>query len=159
MLRFGLGVAVAAALLDRVSKWVLLDLWPPPAGGLRLTPFFNLVMAWNRGVSFGLFDADWPGLPWLLSALALAIVAGLVLWLRKAEGPWLAAALGLIIGGALSNVVDRLVFGAVADFFDFHLAGYHWPAFNMADTAIVVGVGILLFDALFAGPERTKKRE
>lgn len=159
MPRLGLAVALAAALLDRASKWLLLDYWPVPIGGVEVTPFLNLVMAWNRGVSFGLLDRDWPGLPWLLSGLALAIVAGLIVWLRRVEERRLAVAIGLIVGGAVSNVLDRLLFGAVADFLDFHVAGYHWPAFNLADSCIVVGVAILLLDALFAGRESAKNSE
>ncbi len=183
MLRFGLGVAVAAAALDRLSKWLLLEFWDLPKGGLAVAPFFDLVMVWNRGVSFGLLNGDCTTRPFLelayawgrgmrlafsisectalalsLSIISLAIVAGLVVWLRRVSRRWLAAGLGLVIGGALSNVVDRLSYGAVADFFDFHLAGYHWPAFNAADATIVVGVAILLLDALFGGRESPKRR-
>lgn len=159
MPRLGYAVALAAALLDRASKWLLLDYWPVPIGGVEVTPFLNLVMAWNRGVSFGLLDRDWPGLPWLLSGLAVAIIVALIVWLHRVESRRLAAAIGLIVGGAVSNVLDRLLFGAVADFLDFHVAGFHWPAFNVADTCIVAGVAILLLDALFAGRESAKNSE
>lgn len=159
MPRLGYAVALAAALLDRASKWLLLDYWPVPIGGVEVTPFLNLVMAWNRGVSFGLLDRDWPGLPWLLSGLAVAIIVALIVWLHRVESRRPAAAIGLIVGGAVSNVLDRLLFGAVADFLDFHVAGFHWPAFNVADTCIVAGVAILLLDALFAGRESAKNSE
>ena len=78
-------------------------------------------------------------------------------WLARVKGHWLGAAIGLVIGGAVGNVIDRLRYGAVADFIDFHLAGYHWPAFNAADSAIVVGVAMLLLDALFGDRERPNK--
>jgi signal peptidase II len=93
---------------------------------------------------------------WLLSLLAVAIVGGLVFWLRRADRPLLAVALGLVIGGALGNVIDRLRLGAVADFLDFHLAGYHWPAFNLADSAITVGVIALVVPSLFPGRKLPK---
>ena len=108
-------------------------------------------MVWNRGVSFGMFQSGESG-RWLLSAVAVAIVVGLLIWLRRVDVWWLGAGLGAVIGGAIGNVVDRLWYdeGAVADFFDFHVAGWHWPAFNVADAAIVVGVGLILLDGLLA---------
>ena len=141
------GVAIAAVLLvDQLSKVWLVDLLHR-SGPIRLTGFFNLVMAWNTGISFGQLRLGVDG-RWLLIALALAIVAGLAVWLWRVETRRLALALGAVIGGALGNVLDRLSYGAVADFFDFHLAGWHWPAFNVADSAIVLGVLALLFDSL-----------
>lgn len=150
-LRLGLAVAAVVFVLDRASKAWLLDVMRAHGPVVELTPFFNLVMVWNRGVSFGMFQSGESG-RWLLSALALAIVVGLLLWLRKAEVWWLGAGLGAIVGGAVGNVVDRLWYdeGAVADFFDFHVAGWHWPAFNVADAAIVAGVGLILLDAVLA---------
>jgi signal peptidase II len=147
MWRWGLGVALAVAALDRLSKAWLVDLVQASGGFVELTPFFNLVMVWNRGISFGLLPADGDG-RWLLIAVTTAIVVALLVWLARAEHRWIAAALGLIIGGAASNIVDRLWYGAVADFFDVHAFGYHWPAFNVADSAIVLGVGLLVLDAL-----------
>lgn len=151
MLRLGLAVAAVVFVLDRASKAWLLDVMRAHGPVVELTSFFNLVMVWNSGVSFGMFQSGELG-RYLLSALALAIVAGLVLWLRRVEVWWLGAGLGAVIGGALGNVVDRLWYaeGAVADFFDLHVAGWHWPAFNLADAAIVAGVGLILLDALLA---------
>ena len=157
MLRFGLGVAVAVAALDRLSKWLVMKLFEPAGEAIEVTPFLNLVMVWNPGVSFGLLQSWSPLMPWLLAALSGAIVGGLVWWLARVKGHWLGAAIGLVIGGAVGNVIDRLRYGAVADFIDFHLAGYHWPAFNAADSAIVVGVAMLLLDALFGDREKPKK--
>jgi signal peptidase II len=149
LLRLGLAVAAVVFVLDRATKAWLLDVMRAHGPVVELTPFFNLVMVWNRGVSFGMLQSGETG-RYLLSALALAIVAGLVVWLRRVDVWWLGAGLGGVIGGALGNVVDRLWYaeGAVADFFDFHVAGWHWPAFNVADAAIVSGVGLILLDAL-----------
>jgi signal peptidase II len=87
--------------------------------------------------------------------LALAIVVALVIWLRQAEGPWIAGALGLVIGGAIGNVFDRIFQGGgVVDFLDFYVGTFHWPAFNVADTAITVGAAILILESLFVRPEK-----
>ncbi len=149
MTRIGIVLALLVTVLDQISKWwILADVMSPPTV-IKLTPFFNLVLVWNRGVSFGILNQSSAWVPWLLSALAAAICVGLFIWLRRAENRRLAAALGLIIGGALGNLVDRLRFGAVVDFLDVHAGGYHWPAFNVADSAIVVGVAVLIIDGLF----------
>ncbi len=155
--RLGLGLAAAVMGLDQATKWWIVEVVMQPPRVIPVTPFFNLVIGWNRGVSFGLFGGDSGLNSWILVLIALAIVVMLLLWLRRAETPWMAAAIGLIIGGALGNVIDRLVAGAVADFLDFHLAGYHWPAFNVADTAIAVGAAALILDSLFRPPEKPKK--
>ena len=151
MTRLGLSLAALVVGLDQASKrWILADVMDPPRV-IPVTPFFNIVVVWNRGVSFGILNQESAWVPWLLTALALAICIGLFIWLRRADGRWLAGGLGLIIGGALGNVIDRVRFGAVFDFLDVHAAGYHWPAFNVADAAITVGVATLLIDSLIAG--------
>ena len=156
MTRFGVALAFLIAVLDQISKWwVLADVMSPPTV-IPVTPFFNLVLVWNRGVSFGILNQSSTWIPCLLSALAAAICVALFVWLRRAENRRLAASLGLIIGGALGNLIDRLRFGAVVDYLDVHVAGYHWPAFNVADAAITVGVGILLIDSLITGREERK---
>ena len=135
--------SLLAFVLDQATKWwVLTELMGAPRV-IPVTPFFNLVLGWNRGVTFGLLAAGHPAAPWLLSSLALAVVAGLAVWMTRDRRPGMAAAVGLIAGGALGNVADRLRHGAVTDFLDFHAANYHWPAFNLADAAIVVGVALL----------------
>jgi signal peptidase II len=147
MLRLGLVVAGLVILLDQLSKLVILMLLDH---AVAVTPFLNLVVVWNRGVSFGMFASAAALMPWLLSGLALAVVVALGFWLRRVTHPLLGVALGLIIGGALGNVIDRVRFGAVVDFLDFHALGYHWPAFNVADSAICVGAALLLVDGLLA---------
>ncbi len=148
MLGLGLTVVFGVLVSDQISKWFFLDFIRAAGGAMDVTGFFNLVTVWNRGVSFGLFSSDAELGRWGLSGLSVAISVGLVFWLRKAESRLLAIALGLVIGGAIGNVVDRVRFGAVFDFLDFHVAGYHWPAFNVADAAIVIGVGLILLDGV-----------
>jgi signal peptidase II len=152
-LRPGLLTAAVILILDQVSKWVILIEVMDPPRVIPLTPFFNLVLGWNRGISFGMLDGDSNLNLWLLPLLALAIIVALVVWLARTDGGLVALALGLIIGGAAGNVVDRLLHGAVLDFLDFHAAGWHWPAFNVADAGITVGAGLLILDSLFAGAE------
>lgn len=127
-----------------------------PPREIAVTPFFNLVLAWNRGVSFSLFRSDASLAPYLLSAVAVAVVIALLVWLGRQHRFWPALGIGLVIGGALGNVIDRLRHGAVVDFLDFHAAGWHWPAFNLADSAITIGVAVLVVDGLFGRPDGGK---
>ena len=156
MRRLGLAVAAAVVVLDRLTKWAVLARFEGGEPVLPLAPFFNLVLVENTGISFGLLTSGSSWLPWLLVSVAAAIVAALIAWLGRVERAWLAAAIGLVLGGALGNVFDRVRYGAVVDFLDFHLAGYHWPAFNLADSAIVAGVGFIILDGLFARRESPK---
>ncbi len=156
---FSLGLIAAAivVVLDQLSKWwIVFDVMRPPRV-IEVFPFFNLVMGWNRGVSFGMFDSDSPLSQWLLIGLALAVVGALLVWLKRADDRLICLAIGLIVGGALGNVIDRIHFGAVADFLDFYIGSYHWPAFNVADAGISVGAVILVLDSLFASSKGDKK--
>lgn len=151
-MRLGLTVAVITMVLDLLTKWWIVAKVMDPPRAIEVTPFFNLVMVWNTGITFGMFgNAAWGR--WAFAGLALAIIGVLLSWLWRASYRSTALALGLVIGGAIGNVIDRIRWGAVADFLDFHLAGWHWPAFNLADSAIVVGVAILLLEALFSRKE------
>ncbi|MGF1610933.1 MAG: signal peptidase II [Kiloniellales bacterium] len=156
LVRRALLLALLVIVLDQASKWLILEVVMQPPRVVRVTSFFNLVLTYNTGVSFGLFGGEREWQPWLLSGLALAIVVALLLWLRHQERPLPALAVGLIVGGAIGNVIDRLRFGAVVDFLDLHAAGWHWPAFNVADSAISIGVVLLLLDGLFPGLSRRK---
>jgi len=152
---FGLILAATVIGLDQISKWAIMELMRPPRV-IEITPFFNLVVGWNRGISFGLFNNDSPLNAWILSILALSIAIVLVIWLSRTDRRSVAIGLGLIIGGAIGNVIDRLRFGAVFDFLDVHAYGFHWPAFNVADSAITIGAVLLVADSLFARPEARK---
>jgi signal peptidase II len=155
--RIGWIVALVSFLADQASKNLLLYGLQFRALGstarIDVLPFFNMVMVWNRGVSYGLFPAGSLAGTLLLIVLSIAAVVGLAWWLSKAERPSLGFGLGLIIGGALGNVIDRMLYGAVADFFHFYAFGHDWYVFNVADAAITVGVIVLLLDA-FIRPEK-----
>lgn len=154
----GLGIAALVIALDQLSKWVMLNVVMTPPRIIEVTPFFNLVYVWNRGISFGMFNTDSPWNRWTLPVVALLIVVLLVWWLRRAQHWLLITGLGLVIGGALGNVIDRALLGAVFDFLDVHAYGYHWPAFNIADSAITVGVCLLISDPLFGVSARSGGR-
>ena len=152
MIGRGLGLAAVAVAFDQISKLIVLSHFGD--GGIerneRVTSFFDLVLTYNHGMSFGLFN-NGTGLSAPLFALAaVAIVAVLVFWLSRARSEMLAGAIGLIIGGAVGNVVDRLRFGGVIDFLYFHAGSWYWPAFNLADSAICIGVAVMLLEGLLA---------
>lgn len=169
-------------LIDQLSKWWVIEMflrprvfeaqgatqefWPWliatgqemfPSAQFPVTDFFNIVMVWNKGVSFGMFasHADW--MPYVLGGFALFLSAGLFGWFLRATHLFVAVPLVMIIAGAISNVWDRVRFGAVADFLDFHIGDWHYPAFNIADSCIVVGVLVLVFDALVLERRRAAK--
>ena len=149
----GLALAVAVIAADQATKSWALGFFSEGPRALEVTSFFSLVLIENRGISFGLFDTASPAAPWILTGVALAIVAGLVVWLARVRESSLAIGLGLIIGGALGNTLDRMSLGAVTDFLLFHYREYAFPAFNLADASITIGVGFLLWDALFGHRE------
>jgi signal peptidase II len=152
--RFGLAVALVAAVVDQASKlWLLFVVDLGARGAIRIAPFLDLVLAWNTGISYGLFRQEGPLGQWAL--LALKVIAALLLWiwLARASSRLTALSLGLIIGGAIGNAIDRAAYGAVADFVLFHITtesfDFQWYIFNLADVAIVAGVVGLLYDTLF----------
>jgi signal peptidase II len=150
--------ALAVAAFDQLTKWLVLAVIMDPPRVIPLMPFFNLVLGFNPGVSFGLFDDLGPAGPTILSAGMAAIIAVLLVWLRRSEDRRERLALVLVIGGATGNLVDRLRQGAVTDFLDFYVGEYHWPTFNFADVAISLGVVILILSALVP-PGRGKDGE
>lgn len=152
-----LGIATVVLILDQVSKWLILAVVMQPPRRIPVTDFFNLVLTYNTGVSFGLFQGDSPLRPYFLSAIALAIVVGLLIWARRQPPGLLTYGVGGVVGGAIGNVIDRMHQPGVVDFLDFHIAGWHWPAFNIADSAIVCGVALILVDGLFEGRRKGYK--
>jgi signal peptidase II len=154
-MRRGLVVALAVVALDQAVKaWIVGFFAARSSDVVRVLPVFNLVLAWNRGVSFGLFNGGHGTL--LFAGLAAVIVAGLLWWLSRIRERGLQVAIGLVIGGAIGNIIDRLARGAVVDFLDFHLGTLHWYAFNVADTAICLGVFFIAIDGLLG--ERGRNR-
>ncbi|MEM6780605.1 MAG: signal peptidase II [Pseudomonadota bacterium] len=172
----GFGLIIDIIILDQLTKWGILEYimrplafpesqplglftWIAnaperfPTVSTEILPFFNLTMVWNQGVSFGLFQS---GNPWPLIILASGISVFFAFWLARAQTWGQAIALGCVIGGALGNVIDRLRFGAVADFFDFHVMGWHYPAFNIADSCITLGIAFLIFDGIVLEPKRKR---
>jgi len=151
--RFGLAVAAACAAADQALKlWLIFGLDLRAHGIVTLTPFLDLVLTWNRGISYGLFQQDGALGRWALLALAAVAVTLLTVWLARTTSRLAALALGLIIGGAIGNAIDRLAYGAVADFVLFHVTtesiNFKWYVFNLADAAIVAGVIGLLYESL-----------
>ncbi len=157
--RFGFAVAMIACLLDQASKLYLLFVHDLAANPIRLGPFFDLVLARNTGISYGLFQTEGLLGQWVLLGFKAAAVVLLWIWLARARDRLTALALGLIIGGAIGNAIDRLAYGWVADFVFFHVSTaswrFNWYVFNLADVAIVAGVVGLLYESLIG--ERAAK--
>jgi len=150
----GLAIAAVTLVLDQISKWWVLSVFDLPSRGVvEVLPFFNLAMVWNRGVSFGLMAADGDLGRWLLVGLTVAISVGVLVWLRRATDVLTVLGLGLILGGAIGNIIDRIAYGAVADFVQLHAFGYSFYVFNVADAGITIGVALLLWDAILSGKD------
>jgi signal peptidase II len=159
--RLGLATAAATAVLDQALKlWLLFVFDLQNRGVVSLTPFLDLVLIWNRGISYGLFQQRGPYGQWVLLALTAVAVVLLWTWLVRSNSRLMVLSLALIIGGAVGNAIDRAAYGAVADFVLLHLTtgsfSFKWYVFNLADAAIVAGVAGLLYDSL-AGRRAAKQ--
>jgi len=162
----GAVTSLALVILDQLSKWAVMELYLRKTAsfsffewfelghetvansfeefiGVRLMPSLNLILVWNKGISFGMFGGS--DLSIIFAVMSVIISLGLLCWLLVAKDKFVIISLSMIIGGAMGNVIDRLRFGAVVDFIDFYIGSYHWPAFNFADSCIVVGACIMLF--------------
>jgi signal peptidase II len=142
-------IALLAIILDQASKaWIFYDLMNPPTI-IPIFPFLDFVLAWNKGVGFGLLKAHSIWGTMALITLAIGISTGLGVWIARTTDKWLLISLSMIIGGAIGNIIDRLRFGAVLDFIYVHvyIFGHHFPAFNVADSAITVGVALLILES------------
>ncbi|MBX3522421.1 MAG: signal peptidase II [Xanthobacteraceae bacterium] len=147
-LKVGLFIAAVTFALDQITKYaVLYGLDLATRGKIYIAPFADFVLAMNRGISYGLFPQDGELGRWVLFSVKIAASVLFLVWLRRAATPLTAAALGLLIGGALGNALDRAIQGAVIDFVSLHAYGFRWYVFNLADAAIVAGVVGLLYDA------------
>jgi signal peptidase II len=156
-LRAGIIAAVVALVLDQASKlWLLFVFDIARRGAVQVTPFFDLVLAWNVGISFGWFQNDGFLAQIVLTTIKAIAIIVLALWMAWSRTVLATVALGLIIGGAIGNAIDRFAYGAVVDFALFHvqIAGktFNWYVFNLADVAIVAGVAALLYDSFLGVP-------
>ena len=156
-LRAGIIAAIAALVLDQASKlWLLFVFDLPHRGAVKVTPFLDLVLAWNVGISFGWFQSDNQGAQVILMIIKAVAVIVLAIWMARSRTLTATVALGLIIGGAIGNAIDRFAYGAVVDFALFHLQigsnTFSWYVFNLADVAIVAGVAALLYDSFLGVP-------
>lgn len=173
----GLLIVPVVILKDQFTKfWVMTDLFGRMYDGniptfiewltnkaprsvhpsIEVTSFFNWVMVWNKGVSFGMLNTNTPAMIYILSGFAVLVSIGFLVWMWRDPRPLFAVCIGMIVGGALGNALDRLRFGAVADFLDFHIGDLHWPAFNVADASISVGVVLLLVDMFLFSPSKAR---
>lgn len=161
MMRIGAIVTVIAFIIDRLSKWWFIDIFElPNKGTVEILPIFDVVMVWNRGISFGFLSASDDFGRWALVAMNLIIVGVLIYWLRTAKNIMVSGAIGLVIGGAFGNIYDRVKFGAVADFFQFHWDGWYFAVFNAADSFIFIGAVLLILNSTFGNDaESGNKKE
>ncbi|WP_032112273.1 signal peptidase II [Candidatus Paracaedibacter symbiosus] len=146
----GFSGTLLTLILDQLSKQVVLSWFLSGNHQIEVTSFFNIILAANRGVSFGLFAAGSSSEVWALIAVAGCISFLLGLWIWQADSKFSSICFGLVLGGALGNVIDRFFYGAVIDFLDFHAFGYHWYTFNIADCGIVIGAVLLVCQMLFS---------
>ncbi len=143
-------------ILDQASKWIMVS-WLSLHETVAIIPFFNLTMAHNTGAAFSFLAQAGGWQRWFFVGLTSVISIVLFIWLKKlkTDAKLEAISISLILGGAIGNVIDRIYFGYVIDFLDVYYGTYHWPAFNVADSAIVIGAGLLIFDSFRAQPEKT----
>ncbi len=148
---YGLIIAVILLAVDQAYKYWMLEIYDiATRQPVEITSFFNLYLVWNKGISYGFLNKAGP---WLLIALQGSIAIFLVLWLARCKSSIMATATGMVIGGALGNITDRITHGAVADFFHFHWGSFSWYVFNIADIAIVAGAAILVYDSFIASKD------
>ena len=156
-LRAGIISAIVTVILDQASKLWLLNVFDlARRGAVKVTPFFDLVLAWNIGISFGWLQNDGQAAQLALMAVKIVAIVALAVWMARSQTRLATVALGLIIGGATGNGIDRLAYGAVVDFALFHVEiggnTFNWYVFNLADVAIVAGVAALLYDSFLGVP-------
>ncbi|MFP4314059.1 MAG: signal peptidase II [Alphaproteobacteria bacterium] len=164
-------VIAVVIFFDQLTKWMVMEMIMRPAqdGGMPLSftewlldapsklsfmsfevlPFYNIVMVWNYGVSFGILNNNSADNALILIVLAALISFFLLIWMLDSKSKYVGMALALAVGGAIGNIIDRARFGAVIDYIDIHVAGYHWPAFNIADSCVVLGIGFVIIHSLF----------
>jgi signal peptidase II len=153
----GFSAAVVTLILDQATKLYTLFVYDLPVKEpVEFVPFINLIVVWNRGISYGLFQQHSDLGRWVLIVISILAAIGLTVWIRRTSAKLLAVSLGLIAGGAIGNVIDRLAYGAVFDFIQFHIGSWSWYVFNVADAAIVAGVVGLLYDSFVLEGRRAR---
>lgn len=146
-------LAATVILFDQISKWIALGALHP-GESVYVAPFFNWVLTFNTGAAFSFLSDAGGWQRWLFTVLALGVSGWIIRLLRQHTGELrISLALSLVLGGALGNVIDRIRFGAVVDFIQWHVAGYYWPAFNIADSAITLGAILLVWDQFARKPD------
>lgn len=159
LFRQGLWLAAIVFLLDQASKiWVIDGIDLEAKGNIDVLPFFSLTWVLNRGVSMGMFQASSDVMRWGLVGVTLIIAVMVVIWLRSSKTRIGMIALALVLGGAIGNILDRVRFGGVVDFIRLHAFDYSFYVFNVADSAITIGVGLLLIEAFLSPSEQTKTK-
>ncbi|MDI2090536.1 signal peptidase II [Commensalibacter oyaizuii] len=153
---FGLVMILVVLICDQLSKyWILNIVHLPEKKSIVTFPFMNFTMVWNTAITFGMLGQLGSWGPVIFTVVALVIASGLFIWMVRSHKIWVTMSLGAIVGGALGNIIDRLRFGAVVDFIHLHVGGWSWYVFNVADSAIVCGVCVLLMDAFFNWGSKT----
>ena len=156
----GFAIAGAALALDQANKLWLMNVYDIAARQpVHLAPFFDIVFARNPGISYSLLSAHSPAARWALVAFTIVAAGLIAIWLWRTSQWRAAIAIGLVLGGALGNAIDRISYGWVADFYYFHVGSFHWYVFNIADVAIVFGVALLLVDSLLASDQQKTRSE
>jgi len=140
--------ATTAFAIDFVTKWLTVNTVMKPPRVIEIAPFLNFRLGYNTGVSFGMFQDIFSAYPLVLAGLSMAIVIGILVWAVRTTKLTETFALGLVAGGAIGNIVDRVLHGAVTDFLDIYVGAWHWPTFNLADVMIISGVGLLLLSSI-----------
>lgn len=151
----GLALALCVVLADQLTKLWVLHRVDFSDGPIRVLPFLDITFVWNRGISYGLFQTEGVG-RWILVGLTAVAIVALLVWLMRTRRALVAFGVAAIVGGAIGNLIDRLLYGAVVDFVHLHAGDFSWYVFNIADAAIVVGVVALLVDSFVVSPKANR---
>lgn len=148
-MKIGISLIVLTYGIDRICKWLVVDVLNISDQSITIFPFLNMVFVRNTGISFGMLQNENALSQWFLAIFAFLVIIFLLAWLFRSNSKILSAGLGMVIGGAAGNATDRVIWGHVVDFINFHIGNWHYPVFNIADIAIVCGFGLILLDGLF----------
>lgn len=151
-------IVLLCVVLDQMIKQIILDYFQSVSAPIDIASFFNIILVWNKGISFSFLSSDNPYMPLWLAGFSIFVGLLLLIWLVREKKLLIKCGLAFVIAGAIGNAIDRLRFGAVVDFLHFYYDQWHFPAFNIADICINIGVGLILIDVLFfSGRKPTKE--